>query len=483
MVTEVRSLTGPPPAQVGRIAHPPTVTIDIGSNGVSGNYVHSVVQIPSGFRDADYAGGLAVAYKYGGDAADWNGDPVNTTGAAYLGLHRRAASTRMGQGWATVGGSYIPAAGWMYLAAQRRGEYIYGVTAGTANATEDINTAFAVRCPTINYSEYRHWQICPVWMNDPDNPMTSGAVHSMWGPAPNFTMHISDHDIPGIWFLQDHQVMYCTDDGTPWTYQWKTEPSVLLSDPSTFVPHYTYDYQMPSYFQAYYNHPYFTLPALVFPWAAGDYGPPEMWWFGMENYQGAFTGRLIIYRSTWNVGNFAAAAGLASSSNNTISTNYNLSGYAFDHQWYNPANIVGIVGPFNIDFNHGFSPTSYVPRVIRSTKNKNALQLALMTNASTLPGGWDGVHLAHSDDDGKHWSHPRQVMPGAAGDQFTTVGPPGSGTLDITMDATGGVWSPIDFTRKGQDAQALANWVRGTGIGNVNARNQNWKRPQGPQWL
>jgi hypothetical protein len=76
-----------------------------------------------------------------------------------------------------------------------------------------------------------------------------------------------------------------------------------------------------------------------------------------------------------------------------------------------------------------------------------------------------------------------QVFPGAVGDQFTSIGPPSNGTLEIAMDSTGGVWSPIYFNRKGQDAQALANWVRGTGIGTTDARNQNWKRPQGPQWL
>jgi hypothetical protein len=423
-----------------------------------------------------------VAFKYGGESTDWNGDPTATTGSAYIGLHRRAASTRMGRGWAVVDGSYIPSTGWMHLAAQRRGEYIYGVTTGTASATEDINTAFAVRCPTVDYSETRHWQVSPVFENDGEQSMTFGAVHSLWGPASNFDMHISDHDQPSIWLLQGHQVMFAQDTGIPWSYQWQSEPGPF-ADMSTYQPNYRYKYQMPCYFQAYYNRPYFLPPALVFPWSDGDYGPPELWWFGMENYQGAFTGRLTIYRSTWAAGNFAPSAGLEGSPHNSITrTAYNPDGYAFNHFWFDPANIVGTVGPFNIDMNHGFNPATYVPRVIRSTKNKNVLQLALMTVASTS-SGWNGVHLAHSEDDGKHWSRPWQTFPGAAGDQFTTVGPPHSGTLGIAMDSTGGVWSPIYFNRKGKDSQALANWVRGTGVGNVDARNQNWKRPQGPQWL
>lgn len=481
-MVELRSLAGPPPVNVGRIAHPPVVTLDLGSNGVAGNYVQSVVRIPDGFRDEPYAGGLAVAFKYGGESLDWSGEaPDGNTGASYLGLHRRAASTRMGAGWAVVEGSYMPQAGWVHMAAQRRGEYLYAVTAGN-NPSGNLETAFGVRCPTLSFSETRHWQACPIYENDGESSITFGAVHSMWQAHPNFEMHVSDHENPFIWFLQGHQAMLVQDSGVPWSYQYKTEQSVL-SDVYPYHPYYTYSWQMPAYFQAYYNRVNFLLPTLVFPWSAGDYGTPEMWWFERETYQGEFTGRLTIYRSRWAAGNFRAKAGLARSSHNTVVGGFNAEQAAFDHFWYKSTNIVGTVGPFP-----GINPktndlSGYVPRVIRSTKNRDVLQFALLTVDSTLPGGWDGVWLAHSEDDGAHWSHPRQVSPGAAGDVHTVVGPPGSGTLEIAMDSFGGIWSPITFTRNSKDAQALANWVRGTGLGNVDGRNQNWRRPYGAQWL
>ena len=479
-MVELRTLAGPPRAAVGRIAHPPVVTLDIGSNGVAGNYVQSVVRIPDGFRDAEFAGGLAVAFKYGGESLDWSGQgPDANTGASYLGLHRRAASTRMGAGWAVVEGSYMPQAGWAHLAAQRRGEYVYAVTTGN-NPSGNMETAFAVRCPTVSFSETRHWQACPIFFNDGESPQTFGNVHSMWGSSVNFELHISDHENPNIWFLQGHQAMFVQDSGVPWAYQYKTEQSIL-SDVFPYHPNYTYRWQMPAFFQAYYNRPGFLLPTLVFPWASGDYGTPEMWWFEKEIYQGQPTGRLTIYRSKWAEGNFKAKAGLARSSRNAFAdTGFNAKQEAFDHFWYKKDNIVGTVGPFP---EANLNSTSLVVRVIRSTRNLNVLQLALLTADSTLTDGWDGVWLAHSEDDGAHWSPPRRVSPGAAGDANTVVGPPGSGTLEIAMDSFGGIWSPITFRRNSKDAQALANWVRGTGLGSVNARNQNWRRDHGPQWL
>jgi hypothetical protein len=359
MAVDLRGLTGPPAAKVGAIAHPPVVTLDIGSNGLIGNYVHSVVRIPDGFRDASYAGGLAVAFKYGGESTDWNGDPTATTGSAYIGLHRRAASTRMGRGWAVVDGSYIPSTGWMHLAAQRRGEYIYGVTTGTASATEDINTAFAVRCPTVDYSETRHWQVSPVFENDGEQSMTSGAVHSIWGETPSTSTCTS----PTTTCLASGSckgIRSCTPSttGSPWSYQFKTEP-VCADERSEHVTFRTTRTTTGCRRTS-------RLTTTVhiscrLRWCSHGVpvttGTPEMWWFGMENYQGAFTGRLTIYRSTWAAGNFQPAAGLEGSTNNTINRlAYNPDGGAFSHFWFDPANIVGTVGPFNIDMNHGFTP-------------------------------------------------------------------------------------------------------------------------------
>lgn len=483
VATDIRTVSGVPRASVGKIARPPVVPIDIGSNGIPGNYVHGVTQIPLGFRDEAYAGGLAVTFKYGGDATDWDGDPVDSTGNSYIGLHHRAASSRMGAGWQVVEGSYLPGSGWAYIAGQRRGEYLYVVTTGQ-NIAGNIETAFAARCPTVSYSETRHWQVCPIFENDGQSSLTFGAVHSMWQSGyPNFTMHISDHEQPRIWFLQGHQCMYLNDTGDPWAFQYKTEPSILLDDESKFKPSYSYLWQMPAYFQAYYNRPEFLLPALVFPWSAGDYGTPEMWWFEKEKAGSRYTGRLTVYRSRWHKGYARRRAGLSRSSHNGIDMSMNADRYAFDHFWYKGVNIIGTIGPFpGLNFNTR-DVSGFVPRVIRSTRTTNVLEFAFITSSSTLMDGWDGVWTAHSEDDGLHWSFPRQVSPGAAGDQHTVIGPPASGTLDVAMDSYGGLWSAIYMSRKGQEVQALANWGRGVGVGTVNSRNQNWRRDQGPQWL
>lgn len=93
-------------------------------------------------------------------------------------------------------------------------------------------------------------------------------------------------------------------------------------------------------------------PVLVHPWRAGPHGAPELWYFVMNGDGEHAT--YDIYAAQWGRGNFHRPVGTFHYVENDDDYNNqtrhyptkNPDGYAFDSNWYRPANYHGRIGPF-----------------------------------------------------------------------------------------------------------------------------------------
>lgn len=89
-------------------------------------------------------------------------------------------------------------------------------------------------------------------------------------------------------------------------------------------------------------------PYLVFPWTAGNYGPPEQWFFILR---GAST--FDIYRARWLRGQHVRYLDVHLSDDAAFDTGerqypaLNPEGWAFEKSWFSPAHKVGTVGPIH----------------------------------------------------------------------------------------------------------------------------------------
>lgn len=87
-------------------------------------------------------------------------------------------------------------------------------------------------------------------------------------------------------------------------------------------------------------------PYLVFPWGAGNYGPPEQWFF-LQRGPATFD----IYRARWlraQMQRYTEVQVVDDPDYTNQSRQFpalNPSGFAFEHNWYRSANRVGTLGP------------------------------------------------------------------------------------------------------------------------------------------
>lgn len=178
---------------------------------------------------------------------------------------------------------------------------------------------------------------------------------------------------------------------------------------------------------------------LVHPWSAGDYGAPQLWWWVAEKKNGSFTGRFKIYyskfyKNMWqpmnpghpfphdardvlhnpNASHSEGAVGIDVQPDAT--GNNNPHGNAFERKFH----YLGTVGPFpdmsTVDV--GGWPSI---KVLRSRRKRNRLYFVAMGTSKSMAasasasfsgradffnGGWYAI----SEDDGKHWGAPKQMV-------------------------------------------------------------------------
>ena len=94
-------------------------------------------------------------------------------------------------------------------------------------------------------------------------------------------------------------------------------------------------------------------PVLVHPWRCGNYGAPELWYFVMHGF-GPKT-RFDIYAAKWGRHQYQPVPNLIFDDDPFFESgqrrfpSLNPEGYAFDHDWYRPANKISSIGPFTTD--------------------------------------------------------------------------------------------------------------------------------------
>lgn len=98
------------------------------------------------------------------------------------------------------------------------------------------------------------------------------------------------------------------------------------------------------------NDVYVFGPTLVFPWRAGNYGAPELWYFVMH---GSGKGAVYdIYAAKWARNQYQRIDNVTITDDTSFQAGHrrfptrNPDGYAFDSNWYQSQNKIGRVGPF-----------------------------------------------------------------------------------------------------------------------------------------
>lgn len=257
--------------------------------------------------------------------------------------------------------------------------------------------------------------------------------------------HVSDEEQPFIWNVYDsvhsgstasvtgfrddnsQNIGYYIAAGGGVTY------NTIFGQSAAFFQQYT----LPSGLYGY-------GPYLVHPWASGSYNPPEMWYFINEfNTTGQTTGRFKIYRSQWKKSQYVKPTGYKFGDDANYeagSSRYpalNPLGYAFEHNVFDDAHLVGIIGPFqeaavyNPDSgvvasaqNAANTTATKIPigspaanplgfAVVRDKKRSNVLHLVI-SDGGTYPtdaGVLNRIWFTNSADDGATWGRVTQVSP------------------------------------------------------------------------
>lgn len=486
------------------MAYPPILTTDLPIRDFSGslnnvysfggtgtNFTLSVTRLPRGFREKDYADGLAVMFrlKYPSGAHE-------TRDRFQFGFHKPAADVKgYSQGWTVLDS---PDAGPTYtgvMGAQRRGEWVYGIAGQTFQGGQR-RTQFVDRMNSFKIRERRQHDDATYY--EGLGGAASGATTDSFMMHRNMELFVSDHAEPELYYLSGFSIGKTTDrNGLPMAYHWVQEDQRGFGGGDTSLPFYPYHrfkYEFWHTWQDLDRGPANTqYPALVFPWRCGDYLPPEAWFFVPEKTQSnTYTGRLKIYRSTYGPNQWSSDYGPLRLTSRWLPSdprlkvnggtvdaqpgdylrNYtvgdtkadrNPTMSAYNGQWYQDKHLVGVVGPFRgaiwSDKRDSPNGSGRVFKVVRDPRRKDRLHLAMFQTSSVFaqPGSWDGVWFAQSQDDGRTWGRARQMNP------FVEDRPPhwsathegGSPSLAIT---TGGdLLGLARATFKGEAQQSLLN--------------------------
>lgn len=219
-------------------------------------------------------------------------------------------------------------------------------------------------------------------------------------------------------------------------------------------------------------------PYIVHPWSAGNYNPPELWYFIKEYTPTGFetTGRFKIYRSRWTKGVYTKPASVTFADDDDFKNGVtqfpklNPLGYGWETDVFNDEHLVGIVGPFSgmtvyneksnylatqQNANNTGAPIGTPPNnpggsqrrimpfgftVVRDKKRYNTMHIVALDGGvepnDGVAASLNRIWFANSADDGATWSSMMQVSP--------SIAPANSGTA-----SRGGSFSSVQILRSG----------------------------------
>lgn len=483
------------------LSNPPILTTDVtrvNGSQLEFNHIMGSCRVPNGFLDKKYAGGLVMIYRlYDGSTSF---DDKTSHGFA---VHAPTQDVSgYSAGWKLVDSSEDGQTDSGIVAAQRRGQYVYGLTSGFLTGSGAATFQFGDRFHGLYGAERRHH----------DNSIryeglggaASGATVPSMGTGDNADMFVSDHDPPRLWFLSGTTAGFLVDNGATWAYHWEAEDQRGFAGGSTdpFYPSQRFKFQFWHYYQDYVK-PISTAlrPALVHPWSAGDYGDPEMWWAVPEQTQtGSFTQRLRLYRSRWSLGTFREDRGYVTLTPRYVEhestppgqvgqyvpgrvtlmdTSSNTNDVSFEHDWFDDSHYVGTVGPFRgVTFGGGIDANRVI-RVTRDPRRSGRLVFGLFQNGSAFGDGWDGAWYAVSPNDGASWGRARQMNPFAKSRNGMTVSSYRN-VPSMTVAKNGEILVPAasSFDGKASHSFAVVNYDAAS-AGSPDRERIVWRRGEG----
>lgn len=422
------------------MANPPILTTDMGQvkgGGVLGrNHIKGAVRIPNGFLDSRYAKGVAAMWQreIGTNSFD---DEFNDYGLAVHAPNEDV--TAYAQGWRNVEGSVEGNVQNGVMGAQRRGQYVYGITSSYYTSQGGATYQYVDRFHGIYGAERRHHDKAHGY--EGFGGAAAGQPEPSFRISRNTEIFVSDHAPPRFWYLNETTCGYLLDDDTCWAWHYRANDNRAFGSDSQapFYGRQAFKFQYWHYYQNYKKPSKKWLdPTLVHPWRSGDYGPPEMWWFKPEvTSTGEYTQRVKIYRSEWRPGQYRDDRGWLTLAPRYVAhettpdgmvgeivpgtvslddTSTNVDGLAFEHDFHDEEHYVGTVGPFRgaMFANRGedsmFGDGRTI-KVIRDPRRRNRLILGMFQPGSIFGQGWDGAWFAVSPDDGKRWGRTRQMNP------------------------------------------------------------------------
>lgn len=433
--------------------------------------IDSICNIPLGFRNPEYRGGLAVAYCSSGVGPGF----ASSGPTIRVALHKPVQHLdELREGWRECdiipGIDFNPGTGNFgegrascLLSAQKYGDSIYGVV-GLVRAYTDWSYLFR-----INFNEFSEQLYKRVYYLEWPS---RGSMFTAGERRENGRLHVSDTVPPKLWYLDGEESFYFIDEGvdlgdqqfqvdffSDYTGEWRgVNPNAGRHFVGTGWAGYmqvdqllwgrvrtgdkTYNPVAGSVVASPRNVGH--GPVQAWPWSNGTYGPPDLWYFIAErSYEnGPLTGRLIIYKSPFREGMHDTVArprtvfdgpgpgGSGGSGSDAVfisnSVDYNPSrlGYMKNLDWLSDSHRVGVVGPFpnmvlndpwNLTPKSNPSVTTIIPANItieRDPKRQGRLYciVANHVGATTqVTGEFNGIWHSVSDDDGKTWQRPKNI--------------------------------------------------------------------------
>jgi hypothetical protein len=289
------------------------------------SHVNQVCRIPNGFNDQSFRNGLVICVpnQHLFDSATYSLGTIATT---YI--HEKEQDPRGYEtGWvelenAGIGGPFgglggIGGMSQIFLAPQRMGPYVYGLGVYLESQLEKF--------VLWRFNSSTQFEILESFSSPMDgyvNNRERAAFNGIYGTSynslilghGNCEMFVSDERPATIYFLAGRTATWWDDD-EPHGMHVTTGPSYdspTVSGPA-WLNKQVFDPQAGDELLD---------PSLVFPWRAGDYGAPEIWFYKKIKKAGKYTGQIQIYRSRFR-------------------------GDEWDTDWDDASNKVGIFGPLD----------------------------------------------------------------------------------------------------------------------------------------
>lgn len=318
-------------------------------------YTHHVCRLPNGFQDKEYRNGLAFGLTH-----QYQYSATELQDVSYAYIHRKEEDpSGYERNWVrldetAVGGPYGPlayAGGWsqVILAPQRMGPYVYGIGLYMDSFTDDeIFSLWRFKdASTVETLEY-------IYTDGGASTVERSAFLKVFEGVSNYPamelygnceMFVSDERPARIFFLGGRKATWWDDDSKHGLYVTSYGNDPTASGPA-WLNRQTFAAQAADELPN---------PSLVFPWASGDYGAPQVWFYKKVKKAGKNTGQIAIYRSKFD-------------------------GSEWDEDWDSSANKVGVFGPLDglqLEGNGDQQHDPLVIKVARDPRSKNHLRMVV----------------------------------------------------------------------------------------------------------